>query len=94
MENSGFPIHTLKGILNLNEADIKNIKEPGIPCDSTTNELLDWVAYARVANPQIRIAVKGDMDVNYNVINRVISTLQKQNINKFNLITTLEEKPK
>jgi biopolymer transport protein ExbD len=94
MENSGFPIYTLKGILNLNDSDIKNIKEPGIPCDSTTNELLDWIAFARVANPKVRIAVKGDMDADYKVINRIINTLQKQNINKFNLITTLEEKPK
>jgi biopolymer transport protein ExbD len=93
MENFGFPIYNLKAVLNMG-SDIKNIKEPGIPCDSTANELLDWIAYARVANPKIRIAVKGDMDADYKVVNRVINTLQKQNINKFNLITTLEEKPK
>jgi biopolymer transport protein ExbD len=73
---------------------MKNIMAPGIPCDSTKNELQDWISYARLVNPKIKIAVKGDMDVDYKVINRVINTLQKQNINKFNLITTLEEKPK
>jgi biopolymer transport protein ExbD len=93
MENFGFPIYTLKGVLNMG-SDIKNIQEPGIPCDSVNNELGDWIAFARQANPKAKIAVKGDMDADYKVISRVINTLQKQNINKFNLITTLEDKPK
>jgi biopolymer transport protein ExbD len=94
MENFGFPIYNLKGALNLGDEQMKSVIAPGIPCDSVKNELIDWIAYARQVNPKIKIAVKGDMDVDYKVINRVISTLQKQNINKFNLITTLEEKPK
>jgi biopolymer transport protein ExbD len=94
MENFGFPIYNLKGALSLDDEQMKSILAPGIPCDSVKNELMDWIAYARLVNPKIKIAVKGDMDVDYKVVNRVISTLQKQNINKFNLITTLEEKPK
>jgi biopolymer transport protein ExbD len=94
MENFGFPIYNLKGVLSLDDDQVKSIQAPGIPCDSVKNELMDWIGYARLVNPKIKIAVKGDMDVDYKVVNRVISTLQKQNINKFNLITTLEEKPK
>jgi biopolymer transport protein ExbD len=93
MENFGFPIYNLKGVLSLSDDQMKGIQAPGIPCDSVKNELIDWIAYARMVNPKIKIAVKGDMDVDYKVISKVINTLQKQNINKFNLITTLEEKP-
>ncbi|MFL5728828.1 MAG: ExbD/TolR family protein [Cytophagaceae bacterium] len=92
MENSGFPIHTLKGVLNLGK-DIVNVNEPGIPCDSSTNELKDWILSARLVNPKARIAVKGDINTDYKVIERIIQTLQKQRINKFNLITSLEAKP-
>jgi biopolymer transport protein ExbD len=56
--------------------------------------LKDWVAYARYANPKLRITIKGDVEANYDVVGKVIATLQDQNINKFNLITDMKAKPK
>jgi biopolymer transport protein ExbD len=48
----------------------------------------------RLANPQYSIAIRGDGDCPYPVIKKVITTLQAKNVNKFNLITNLEAKPK
>jgi len=89
----GASVASLKGILNLNNVDRGKLVQPGIPTDSVHNELKDWVMLARLSNPRLRIAVKGDRDVDYDVVKNVIATLQEQNINKFNLITSLEAKP-
>ena len=47
----------------------------------------------RLSNPGVRIAVKGDGQVPYTVVKKVINTLQDKNVNKFNLITDLEADP-
>src|SRR6185437_3424838 len=85
----GTPIASLKGVLNMDNATRDKYIQPGIPVDSSHNELKDWVQLARLSNPKLRIAVRGDREVNYDVVKNVIATLQEQNINKFNLITSL-----
>lgn len=65
----------------------------GVPVDSTNNELGEWLIAARLSNPQLRIAVKGDAEAPYPVVSRVIETLKDKNINKFNLITNAEAAP-
>lgn len=86
----GLPIGSLKEYLAIGRDAQKLVAQPGIPCDSTSNELADWVMYARITNPKARIAIKGDRNTAYPVIRRVINTLQDQKINRFNLITDLE----
>jgi biopolymer transport protein ExbD len=93
MENFGIPIFSLKGYLNLSPDDRAKIAQPGIPADSLSNELKDWVGIARSVNQNLMIAIKGDREVNNKTVNNVIGILQDQNINKFNLITTLEGRP-
>jgi biopolymer transport protein ExbD len=44
-----------------------------------------------MSNPKVRIAVKGDRDTNYEVVERVISTLIDRKVLRFNLITGLEQ---
>jgi biopolymer transport protein ExbD len=88
----GVPLGNLRELLSVK--DKSKFEQPGIPCDSLQNELTDWVAYARYANPKLRITIKGDVDASYDVVSKVIGTLQEQNINKFNLITDLKLKPK
>lgn len=94
LSSFGVPLGNLKQLLNMKNADRNRLEQPGIPCDSVGNELKDWVAYARYANPKLRITIKGDVDSDYEVVGKVISTLQEQNINKFNLITDMKAKPK
>jgi biopolymer transport protein ExbD len=88
----GVPLGNLRELLSVK--DKSKFNQSGIPCDSVQNELTDWVAYARYANPKLRITIKGDVDASYDVVSKVIGTLQEQNINKFNLITDLKLKPK
>jgi biopolymer transport protein ExbD len=66
----------------------------GIPLDSTDNQLFLWVSYAKIANPALKVAIKGDANSNYKVFSSIVSTLQDQNINVFQLVTSPENKPK
>jgi biopolymer transport protein ExbD len=94
-ESFGVPIQSLKQFLGLTSQQKTALKQPGIPVDTTNNnELYNWVHEARVAdkflhNQELRIAIKGDSKEEYPTIAKVITTLQKQKVNKFSLITNL-----
>lgn len=91
LSSFGLPISDLKVYLPLDEIGRKQIQQKGIPFDSLKNELSDWVRFSRLENPQFRIAVKGDRNADYKTVKRVIDILQENKVNKFNLITNLEE---
>ena len=97
MSNFGTPIAQLKAYLNLSNEQKTKVKQPGIPTDTTgagpTNELKEWVYNSRKANNNLRIALKGDNLAKFSNFKNVLSTLQAQNINKFNLITGTEAPP-
>ncbi|MGV3560996.1 ExbD/TolR family protein [Larkinella arboricola] len=97
LPNFGMPVNQLKSYLALRPEQQKQIKQPGIPVDSTanlqTNQLAQWVFNARKANSKLRIAVKGDNLAKFPSFKNVLSSLQSQNINKFNLITGTEAPP-
>ncbi len=71
----------------------KYIQQPGIPCDSTRNELGDWILQGRISNPGARITINGDQGAPWSVVKQVMNTLQDKKVNKFNLITDLEADP-
>jgi biopolymer transport protein ExbD len=89
----GVPLNELKGYLALEEVDRKMYPQPGIPCDSTRNELGDWILQGRISNPGARITINGDQGAPWAVVKRVMNTLQDKKVNKFNLITDLEADP-
>jgi biopolymer transport protein ExbD len=91
LSSTGMPIGNLKEFLSMDREARGEINQPGIPCDSAKNELKDWIIFSRMTNPKLRIAVKGDSDADYPVINTVIKTLIDNNINRFNLITNMEK---
>ena len=93
MSSFGVPVSQLKTILNMTQSDRDKYTQAGIPCDSVNNELKDWIQLALESNPEAEIAIKGDRVSDYEVMDKVIATLQEQNINKFNLVTTLEKTP-
>lgn len=93
LTNFGVPVNQLKSYLAMEPADRKNVNQPGIPVDSARNELGDWVHQARLTNPKVVIAIKGDVDVSYPTVKRVMDTLQERKINRFNLITDMENRP-
>jgi biopolymer transport protein ExbD len=91
----GMPINKLGEYLSGDEDGRKkmNLETPGIPIDSTNNELAIWVNSARKAAPRYSIAIKGDRDADIPTIKRVISILQDNKANRFALITNLEAAP-
>jgi len=90
----GFPAGAMRQVLNLKPSEAKSkgfLK--GIPIDSSNNELSYWVGYAKLSNPGLKIAIKGDQNSDYKVFSDIIGTLQAQNINVFQLITSPEKRP-
>ena len=91
----GVPIQNLKQIIAMkaSERNDQNL-QPGIPKDSTDNQLADWIQNARratheVAVKELKIAIKGDAKEEYPAIKQVMDILQDQKINSFNLVTGL-----
>lgn len=98
MASFGVPMKELPAYLSANSTERKHLNEKtnGIPLDSTNCELCYWIYYARRAAPKYRVAIKGDQVTSYPVIRKVMDYLQDDaigKVNKFNLITNLEEAP-
>lgn len=94
IEGFGVPIESLNSIINMKSADRIKAGQPGIPKDSTNNQLADWIQSARlatheIAKKELNIAIKGDAKEEYPEIKRVMDILQNQKINSFNLVTGL-----
>lgn len=98
VESFGVPIAQLHSYLAMQPRDRDKLTQPGIPVDTTNNnELYDWVHSARLANKYVRnkelkIGIKGDSQEQYPTVQKVIATLQKQKVDRFNLITALKSK--
>ncbi len=98
----GMPLQQLPTYLSLEtpgERKEMDAVTPGIPIDSTNNQLLDWIRVTQLIfssesggkNPLV--ALKADGNTNYTVVNRVIKIFQSPTvkINRFRMITDLEE---
>ncbi len=102
--NFGIPISQLEYWLNLPLEQRKKFEESGglagVPYPfmphqayARENELMKWIYYGRMANHdnlKFQFAIKGDMDSPYDAIQEVIWSLQEWNVNKFQLVTSLE----
>jgi len=86
----GLPVASLPQYIDMGPDERKLVKQTGIPVDSAHNELADWIVMARISNPRLRIAIKGDSDSNYPVVKDVIETLVDRKVTRFNLITNME----
>ena len=93
MSTFGMPIGNLKQYIDMKPDQRKEVQQPGIPVDSLNNQLKDWIIFSRMANPKLRIAIKGDGDSNYPVVEKVVNTLIDNKVNRFNLITNMERNP-
>jgi biopolymer transport protein ExbD len=94
MPSFGVPVRSLKSLLQMSKDEQMKAGQPGVPIDSLNNELGDWVVNTRLSNPKVRIAIKGDVDADVPTIQQVMKTLQDKKVNKFNLITNMEAKPR
>jgi len=95
----------LKKFIDLPSAERSAFPAGGIPVDTADvnkSELADWIHRARLAQFRMKqngkvkeeyvIIVKADKDTPYPAVQKVINTLTDINVNKFNLITSMEGK--
>jgi len=93
-ESFGVPLAKLPGFLSLSSSDKSKYVQEGLPVDTNkTNDLANWVLVSRKANAalhnlDLKIAIRGDKQEEYPVIEKIIKSLQKQGVNKFSLITS------
>ncbi len=91
MASFGMPMKDMKAWIEESDNKIKEKMQVGIPTDSTDNQLGYWIYYSRLTNPNAEVAIKGDADANYMVVKKVMDLLQKNKVNKFNLVTNLQK---
>ena len=87
----GVSIQDMKSYLNAKDLKDREALEKGIPIDSADNQLSLWILFARQINPAVETMIKGDANVEYPVVKKVLDILQDKNVNRFSLITNLEE---
>lgn len=92
VKSIGVPMNQLKGFLALSPDDQKAFKAPGIPMDSTSKQLVDWVEQSLAVNGQYQLAVKGDMNTKYPRVKSLFEGLRDIKFYKFMLITNQEVK--
>lgn len=95
----GLPLNQIKGSLSLS-SPIPADKLPGIPIDSTNNEMIDWMrsvtnVYAGGDQRKLEemILVKGDNDALYPVFKNIKEAFKKTDIYKFRIVTNGETVP-
>lgn len=90
----GVPLGKFADYLSLEpEKMAEVIQTMGIPTDSIDggmSEFQEWVAAARDANSDIKIAIKCDAKTPYKVVKKMMSELQDMNENRYQLITNLK----
>ena len=91
LSSFGMPITAVKDWINAPDAATREKMQVGIPIDSTDNQLTMWIRFARLYNSNIEVAVKGDAKADYKTVKKVMDILQDNNVNKFNLTTTLDK---
>ena len=91
MASFGVSIEKVRDWINAADQKERDAMQTGIPIDSTDNQLLMWIRFARTYNNNLEVAVKGDGDADYKVAKRVMDILQDNKVNKFNLTTTLRK---
>jgi len=92
----GVPFSSLKGFLALSKEDQEKLKQPGIPVtDSLNNELIWWIAETKkaFAGGKLLYLIKGDNKSKFPAFEGVINALRKNEVFKYNLITSREGAP-
>lgn len=91
----GVPFSQLKSFIALTPEQLKATQLPGIPTDSTNNELQAWISAAVNANlgKKLNFLIKGDDNSKYTAFKGVLEAFKKNDIYKYNLVTNAEDVP-
>ena len=85
----GVPIQNMEQFLNTQDQNIRKSLQTGIPIDSADNQLSMWILSARLVNPNLQAAIRGDEATPFSIVEEVLDILQDRNVNRFSLITNL-----
>jgi len=86
----GVSMQNMKEFLDSRDNNDRKALQEGIPIDSTDNQLANWIVAIRTVNPNVQACIKGDAETGFPVVKKVLDILQERNVNRFNLITSLE----
>ncbi len=91
----GVPFASLKQLLAIPSEDQKDVKQNGIPLDTLGGELYYWIrdAIGTFTGKQLKYLVKGDNEAKYPNFKMVLGAFKRNDIYKFNLITSQEDAP-
>ncbi|MFS8082533.1 MAG: ExbD/TolR family protein [Ginsengibacter sp.] len=91
----GVPLNQLSSFLQLTPEQLGKMTLPGIPYDSTNNQVLAWITAAVQANQgkKANFLIKGDNNSKYTTFKAVIDAFKKNEIFKYNLVTNAEDVP-
>jgi biopolymer transport protein ExbD len=91
----GVPFSQLKSYLQQSPEQIAKLQMPGIPVDSSSNELQVWIRAAGTAfqGTKMNLLVKGDNEAKYPSFKGVIDALKRNEMFKFQMITDPEGVP-
>jgi biopolymer transport protein ExbD len=91
----GSPFSQVKALLDLSKDQRTKVKQPGIPVDSTNNELTTWIAASKLAfqGQQVFYMIKGDNNATYPTFKGVIDALKANDELKYKLITDPRSAP-
>lgn len=92
----GAPFAQLKQVLSLSNDQRGKVQLPGVPVDSTNNELEYWIRDASVLlsdRTDVEIMIKADNDTKFPAFKSVVDALRKNNQLKYQLITMPEGVP-
>lgn len=92
LEVWGVDVKDLPQLLNMSPNERSKFRQPGIVLDTVAvggqHQAENLITWARYANPDLRIAIKGDKNTPYKSFDLLIQALQRCKVNKFNIITT------
>jgi biopolymer transport protein ExbD len=91
----GTPISQLTQFDKLTPEQVKAFNAPGIPVDSTNNELAAWISAAKAVSmgEKLNYLIKGDDAAKYSTFEKVIDAFKKNDEYKFNLVTNTKQVP-
>jgi len=91
----GVPLNQLTQFIKLKPDQIKATTLPGIPIDSTNNELQAWISAAQNARlgQKLNYLIKGDDAAKYPTFKGVIDAFKANDIYKYNLVTNAKQVP-
>ncbi len=89
----------LRQWLEMEPSERTKFHQEGIPCDTTLNELPQWIVQGRFShkelkNVELRVVLKADKNTKYPAISNVIETFRALRVHNFALITRLEADPR